>query len=626
MSRPTKLPTFNVGNNSNGRLAIVDYDKCKPTKCKKECMSRCPPNQIGKKCISIGDIEDITYSSNITEINSQEKGNNKKAIIANNICIGCGACVSMCPFKALSIVNLPRELSTEKQLVSYGENSFRVYMGPHIKKGSCIGILGSNGLGKSTIIKILSGDLKLDLPSKKKLLVGTELYAYLTQLENNKLIVSYKPQDISIFNRKKYGKQQVSQLLIKIPEKIRDKMDLNKLKNRSMNQLSGGETQRLVISLVCSKDAQSYLFDEPTAFLDVKQRIISASLIQEKVDSSYVVLIEHDLCIFDYISDFVFSLYGEKGAYGVVSSLNSTFNGINNYLEGYLPTENIRFRDKPIKFKIAHLDDDVSNRVAFNYGKCKFSYTENTSIDNEQEDFNLTIDAGTFSTSEITLLVGENGCGKSTMIKILAGIIKVDGFDRPDMGVSIKDQEVYIDSDMNVHDYIYKKIGNTLYNQEFKTGVLVPLGIEKLFDLTIKNVSGGQMQRIAITMCLGTSADIYLLDEPSAYIDVEDRLNVAHILRHFAMFNKKSIFLVEHDMIMATSACDKVIVFTGEPGIKCKASSPVDIKTGINQFLAILGVTMRRDKYSGSGRPRINKKDSSKDQDQKKSGQYFFID
>jgi len=649
MSRSTKLPILNSGNKSNGRLAIVDYDKCKPTKCNKECMKKCPPNQSGKKCITIGDIEDIDLSllkgSNVEiEKRNEHDNNKKKAIIANSLCIGCAQCVTFCPYSAISIVNLPRELTIDKQIVSYGENSFRVYMGPHIKKGSCMGILGSNGLGKSTLIKMLSGDIKLDLVSKKKLLGGTELYSYLTQLSNDKLVVSYKPQDVSIFNRKKYGKQSVSQLLEKIPDNVRIMMDLNKLKNRLMSQLSGGETQRLIIALVCSKNAQSYLFDEPTAFLDIKQRIITGSLIQTKVESSYVVLIEHDLCIFDYISDYVFSLYGEKGAYGVVSSLNSTFNGINNYLEGYLPTENIRFRDKPIKFKIATLDDDVlTTRVEFKYGQCNFSYNANEN-ENENEnknvsndplqinqdlnitDFKLTIDAGTFSTSEITLLVGENGTGKSTMIKLLAGIIKIDGFERPDMRVSIKEQEVYVDSDESVHDYIYKKIGNTLYNHEFKTNVLSSLGVENLFDLVVKNLSGGQMQRVAITVCLGTSADIYLLDEPSAYIDVEDRLNVAHMLRHFAMFNKKSIFLVEHDIIMATSACDKVVVFTGNPGVKCKASSPVDIKTGINQFLEILDVTMRRDKYSGSGRPRINKKDSSKDREQKKSGQYFIID
>ena len=653
--------------NSSGRLAIVDYDKCKPDKCNTVCIKNCPPNQTGKLCITIGDIEDIssklstqkTLSLRSNNTASNKPGNNangsgtvnqvktsKKAVIANNHCIGCGICVNVCPFGAISIINLPKELTLDKQLITYGDNSFRVYMCPHIKKGQCLGIIGSNGLGKTTIIKILSGDTKIDCGAKKKLLGGSETYSYLTRLQSNKLRVSYKQQDIGVYAIKskdrvmadnaatisQQGFEKVSTLLEKIPQNIQIQMDLTKLSDRTVNQLSGGETQRLLVSLACAKEADAYLFDEPSAFLDIKQRIIAGNLIQEKVDGSYVVLIEHDLCIFDYISDYVVALYGEKGAYGVVSSLSNTFNGINNYLEGYLPTENIKFRDKPIRFRSIILEDTVTDRIDYKYGGCRFSYqrtSDQRSVqqsDETKNTFTLEIESGTFSTSEITLLVGENGTGKSTMIKMLAGIIKADEFERPEMSVSIKEQEVYIDSDLTVSEYIYKRIGNTLYNSDFKINILNPLGVDKLFDLDVNHLSGGQMQRVAITICLGTPANIYLLDEPSAYIDVEDRIVMAKMLRSFAGTSKASIFLVEHDIIMATSTCDKVIVFTGEPGVNCIASTPVDIKTGINSFLKILNVTMRRDKYSGTGRPRINKRNSLRDNEQKKSGQYFIMD
>lgn len=644
------MMTTSIIGNASGRLAIVDYDRCKPNKCNRECVAKCPPNLTGKKCITMGQIGDIEDVNPLKLVVQDSAKNNQKAIIANNICIGCGICVSQCPFGAISIVNLPKELTSNKQIVCYGENSFRVYMAPHMIKGKCIGYIGSNGLGKTSLIKLLSGETKIDLVDKKKLLGKSEIYPYLSSLGEGKITVSYKPQDISVYNRGTLGRTKVSQLLKKIPSEMCETMGLNKLGNRLTNQLSGGETQRLLIALCCSKKANSYLFDEPTAFLDIKQRIVAGNLIHDVVEDAYVVLIEHDLCIFDYISDYVVPLYGQKGAYGIVGSISGTFNGINNYLEGYLPTENIQFRDKPIRFKPIRLEDELVNRMGYEYGSCKFVYKKTDICNEEMQDdqiqavqaqteqiqsngthddnqgFVLEIEGGTFSTSEITLLIGENGTGKSTMIKILSGIIKIDGFERPELSVSVKDQEVYIKDPGSVRDYIYKKIGNTLYNPEFIHNVLKPLGIEQLMDLIVQDLSGGQMQRVAITMCLGTSADIYLLDEPSAFIDVEDRMAISKLLRHFASMTKKSIFLVEHDMIMATNTCDKVIVFTGEPGVKCKASRPVDIKQGINQFLSVLGITMRRDKYAGTGRPRINKKDSQGDKEQKKSGQYFIMD
>ncbi len=589
--------------NTNNRLAIVDYDKCKPNKCGKECVIRCPPNQAGKICISVEDIEEL----------------GKKAKIATGFCIGCGICVKACPFNAIKMVNLPHELTKDKMLVGYGENSFRLYMHPHIKKGYCMGIIGSNGLGKTTIIKILSGEIRIDLKmkEKKKLLSGSETYGYLTKLENG-MKISYKPQDISLYNKGKYGSTLVKTLIENMPKAILVSMDLEKLSDRLTKQLSGGETQRLLIALSCSKKAESYLFDEPTAFLDIKQRINAADLIQEKVNNAYVVLIEHDLCIFDYISDYVMCLYGEKGAYGVISSVSGTFNGINNYLEGELKTENIKFRDKPVRFRNITMEDEMIEKSDYYYGGCSYKY--------EDTGFQLEIEPGTFSTSEITLLIGENGTGKTTMIKILAGMISLKDFARPELSVSIKEQEVYVESQQLVRDYMYSKIGNILFDSDFKMNVLIPLGVESIMDYKMFTLSGGQTQRVGITVCLGTKADVYLLDEPSAFIDVEDRMQISKILRQFALSSKKSIFLVEHDMIMATSTCDRVIVFTGDPGIKCKASAPQDIKTGINKFLSILGVTMRRDKYSGSGRPRINKSGSQRDKEQKKTGEYFILE
>lgn len=578
-----------------GRLAIVDHDKCKPTKCGKRCALVCPPNQQQKACIVIEDIEDI----------------GKKAVIYTDFCIGCGLCVKNCPFNAIHIVNVPQQLTSDKLLYSYGQNKFRVYSYPSIRKGICLGILGGNGLGKSTLMKLLTRELTINLKDKKSLLAGTELYNFLS----NDRHTSYKPQDVIAVQRSKHGQRQVSEVLDKLNVDIQEQLDLTKLKSRLVKELSGGEIQRLLIGLACSKDADAYLFDEPSAFLDIKQRIVMAKMIESKIEQKYVILVEHDLCIFDYISDSVVCLYGQKGAYGVVSTISNTFNGINNYLEGYLPSENMQIRDKPIRFKSSIEDDDL-RRMTFKYASTTKTF----------DGFQLNISAGEFSTSEVILLIGENGTGKSTFIKMLAGDIKPDNSDwvYPDMHVSIKPQDVYDTStNLTVQEYIFKTIGNMAVDTLFRNTVIKPLKIDDLNELTVSTLSGGQAQKVALVIALGKVADIYLLDEPSAYVDVDDRIVMAKVIRQFAYQTSKTVFLVEHDLIFATSISDKVIVFEGEPSVNCTARSPTTLQSGINDFLKMLDITMRRD--ITTGRPRINKKGSVLDQQQKSKNTYFTV-
>ncbi|VDQ13395.1 unnamed protein product [Trichobilharzia regenti] len=137
------------------------------------------------------------------------------------------------------------------------------------------------------------------------------------------------------------------------------------------------------------------------------------------------------------------------------------------------------------------------------------------------------------------------------------------------------------------------------------------------------NLSGGELQRLAITLCLGQPADVYLIDEPSAYLDSEQRLHAAKVIKRFILHAKKTAFIVEHDFIMATYLADRVVVFDGQPGLKATATTPQNLVTGMNKFLQSLDITFRRDPTNA--RPRINKLNSVKDVDQKKSGNYFFL-
>ena len=140
----------------------------------------------------------------------------------------------------------------------------------------------------------------------------------------------------------------------------------------------------------------------------------------------------------------------------------------------------------------------------------------------------------------------------------------------------------------------------------------------------VKNLSGGELQRVALVLALGKPCNVYLIDEPSAYLDSEQRLIAAKVIKNHVSSKKRTAFIVEHDFIMATYLADRVIVYEGEPGIKCIANSPQGLLTGMNTFLKNLNITFRRDPTNY--RPRINKKDSQKDSLQKKAGTYFFLD
>jgi len=171
---------------------------------------------------------------------------------------------------------------------------------------------------------------------------------------------------------------------------------------------------------------------------------------------------------------------------------------------------------------------------------------------------------------------------------------------------------------------LHKKIREAFIHPQFNTDVMKPMLIERLLDQEVKYLSGGELQRVALVMALGKPADLYLIDEPSAYLDSEQRIAAAKVIKRYIMHAKKTAFIVEHDFIMATYLADRVVVYEGTPSIECTATTPQPLLSGMNKFLKQLEVTFRRDPENF--RPRINKADSVKDVEQKQSGNYFFMD
>ncbi len=149
------------------------------------------------------------------------------------------------------------------------------------------------------------------------------------------------------------------------------------------------------------------------------------------------------------------------------------------------------------------------------------------------------------------------------------------------------------------------------------------LKLEDIRERSFSELSGGELQRVAIAKCLSEEADIYLLDEPSAFLDVEMRLQVAQLLRKSIEDLKKSSFVVEHDIITQDFIADSILVFEGIPGLEGKATPPKNLRDGFNSFLKIMEITFRRDPTTK--RPRVNKLGSNKDIYQKRINEYYYI-
>lgn len=138
-------------------------------------------------------------------------------------------------------------------------------------------------------------------------------------------------------------------------------LDLHAILEREIGQLSGGELQRFIIGMTCVQQADIYMFDEPSSYLDVKQRLKAGRMIRSLLQPrTYVVCVEHDLSILDYLSDFICCLYGVPGAYGVVTMPSSVRQGINIFLSGFVPSENMRFREVELTFKVQEAVNDTS--------------------------------------------------------------------------------------------------------------------------------------------------------------------------------------------------------------------------------------------------------------------------
>ena len=587
------------------RIAVLIEDRCKPNSNAFEYLKKWAGSCSGECIQVIGE----------------------KIKILESACPPCIVRAKHCPDDAVVIINLPSELETD-MIHRYSLNGFRLFKLPTPSKDSVVGILGPNGMGKSTAINALSGRIVPNLGdwSNKtpdwediiEILPRGELRDFLIAVKDQKITIAVKPQNVDKIPKRIDG--TVGEMLSKVDERgifdeITKELGLYHLIERKVKELSGGELQRMAICATLMKEADVYFFDEPSSYLDIYQRMNIVKIIQKLSLTKRVIVIEHDLAVLDVLADLVHIVYGKKGAFGVFTPARTTRQAINAYLDGYLPEQNVRIRSKPIKF-LLHRDRNTS------VGNQIVSWGD---LEKTLGSFSFNAEDGALHRGEVVGVVGPNGTGKSTMMKILAGLIEYDNgwvTDKPT--VSYKPQHIDIDIDCSVQLWLDSEIGAKWRSGEFNVNVIKALGVDQLLPKRVKKLSGGERQAVSIAICLGRDADLYLLDEPSAHLDANARMEAAKAIRRTMESNEKSALVIDHDVYFIDILSDSLLVFDGVGGQYGKATGPYPHREGMNQFLKDVNITFRRD--HDSKRPRINKPESRKDREQQSQGDYYSFD